>query len=67
MIKFFMSAVFVAVAVWAGAQEDYRALHEKAIVVDTHNDVLSTATIEKGLDFGQDLREWYDCFLRSLR
>ena len=37
----------------ANAQE-YLKLHEKAIVVDTHNDVLSTATME-GMDFETDL------------
>ena len=40
-------------AVSANAQE-YLKLHEKAIVVDTHNDVLSTATME-GMDIGTDL------------
>lgn len=34
--------------------QDYLKLHEKAIVVDTHNDVLSEATL-KGLDIGGDL------------
>src|SRR3984957_16253210 len=37
----------------AGAQE-YLRLHEKAIVVDTHNDVLSTATMN-GMDIETDL------------
>jgi membrane dipeptidase len=34
--------------------QSYLKLHEKAIVVDTHNDVLSEATL-KGLDIGTDL------------
>ena len=34
--------------------QSYQTLHEKAIVVDTHNDVLSTATIE-GMDIETDL------------
>ena len=34
--------------------QSYKALHEKPIVVDTHNDVLSEATL-KGLDIGTDL------------
>src|SRR5579872_5205195 len=38
----------------AGAQS-YLKLHEKAIVVDTHNDVLSE-TAQQGLDLGADLR-----------
>jgi membrane dipeptidase len=34
--------------------QTYQQIHEKAIVVDTHNDVLSTATMN-GLDFGANL------------
>ena len=34
--------------------QPYQKLHEKAIVVDTHNDVLSTATL-KGMDISTDL------------
>ncbi|HXB95803.1 MAG TPA: dipeptidase [Puia sp.] len=34
--------------------QSYLKLHEKAVVVDTHNDVLSEATL-KGLDIGTDL------------
>jgi membrane dipeptidase len=34
--------------------QSYQALHEKAIVVDTHNDVLSTATMN-GMDIEADL------------
>lgn len=37
----------------AGAQR-YEKLHEKAIVVDTHNDVMSEV-VSKGLDIGTDL------------
>lgn len=36
------------------AAASYQQLHYKAIVVDTHNDVLSAATL-KGLDIGTDL------------
>jgi membrane dipeptidase len=53
-MKYFLLAVVVAGGLRASAQ-DYRAVHAKAIVVDTHNDVLSTATIEQGLDFEKDL------------
>ena len=38
----------------AANAQSYQTLHEKAIVVDTHNDVLSTATIN-GMDIGTDL------------
>jgi len=34
--------------------QNYKKIHDKAIVVDTHNDILSTA-IEKGYSFDQDL------------
>ncbi|HEY6978563.1 MAG TPA: dipeptidase [Chitinophagaceae bacterium] len=34
--------------------QKYKRIHNKAIVVDTHNDILSTA-IEKGYSFDQDL------------
>ena len=44
----------IAGALPAGAQT-YQALHAKAIVVDTHNDVLSSATIGQGLDWEMDL------------
>lgn len=37
------------------AAQDYKKLHERAVVVDTHNDVLSTATM-RGMDIAQDLR-----------
>ncbi|WP_246197784.1 dipeptidase [Chitinophaga agrisoli] len=36
------------------AAQSYEKLHYKAVLVDTHNDVLSSATM-KGLDIGQDL------------
>src|SRR6476659_7600545 len=35
-------------------EQKYKKIHDKAIVVDTHNDILSTA-IEKGYSFDQDL------------
>src|SRR5580704_16068052 len=37
-----------------GGAQDYMKLHEKAIVVDTHNDILSTV-ISEGYDIGTDL------------
>src|SRR5215216_3548327 len=35
--------------------QNYKKIHAKAIVIDTHNDILSTA-IEKGYSFDQDLK-----------
>jgi len=39
---------------WSAGAQPYQKLHAKAIVVDTHNDVLSSATL-KGMDIGTDL------------
>jgi membrane dipeptidase len=47
------AAIVLVSAGHANAQE-YLKLHEKAIVVDTHNDVLSTAAMQ-GMDFETDL------------
>jgi len=46
--------VFTAVLPLFCAAQSYQKLHEKAIVVDTHNDVLSSATMH-GLDIETDL------------
>ncbi|HLZ89626.1 MAG TPA: hypothetical protein VKQ52_20370, partial [Puia sp.] len=59
MVKYFLIAAALMGGLRAGAQgnrgaQDYRVVHAKAIVVDTHNDVLSSATIGQGLDFGMD-------------
>jgi len=53
MRKLFLAAAMVF-SFGAGAQS-YSAIHAKAIVVDTHNDVLSDAVIGRGLDFSTDL------------
>jgi membrane dipeptidase len=45
--------LFLFLAVSASAQS-YQKIHDKAIVVDTHNDVLSTVTM-KGLNIENDL------------
>ena len=53
-----MRKLFFATALFAGlgaCAQDYRAVHAKAIVVDTHNDVLSSASVGLGLDIGTDL------------
>ncbi|HWK02013.1 MAG TPA: dipeptidase [Puia sp.] len=39
---------------WTANAQSYAKLHDKAIVVDTHNDVLTTATL-RGMDIGADL------------
>jgi membrane dipeptidase len=51
-LQFITAALLIGLG--AGAQ-DYKAVHAKAIVVDTHNDVLSSASIGMGLDVGTDL------------
>jgi membrane dipeptidase len=48
-----LSAVILTTGSNAGAQP-YIKLHDKAILVDTHNDVLSSASL-KGMDIGADL------------
>jgi membrane dipeptidase len=53
MTKVF-SIVFLAIGALVANGQTYQVLHEKAIVVDTHNDVLSTATMN-GMDIGTDL------------
>jgi membrane dipeptidase len=51
--RLLLAALF-SVGLSAGAQ-GYLALHEKAIVVDTHNDILSEV-VSKGYDIGTDLK-----------
>jgi membrane dipeptidase len=46
--------VFVFTSAFTAAQE-YKKLHFKAIVADTHNDVLTTATM-RGMQFDSDLK-----------
>src|SRR5258708_39035316 len=47
-----IAGIFFSVLLPFGtAGQSYLKLHEKAIVVDTHNDVLSTATLH-GMDIG---------------
>ncbi len=48
-----LSFAFLAFSLGINAQ-DYRRLHYKAIVADTHNDVLSSVTM-RGLDIDNDL------------
>ncbi|HRQ50632.1 MAG TPA: hypothetical protein PLR74_08870 [Agriterribacter sp.] len=45
--------IFLLYNIAVHAQND-RAIHEKAVVVDTHNDVLSSATM-RGLNIENDL------------
>ena len=52
MPKFFC-CLFLLLSIAASAQS-YQKIHNKAVVIDTHNDVLSTITM-KGLDIENDL------------
>lgn len=59
MSKFFSIVLITGTALLGGSGltadgQSYQSLHAKAIVVDTHNDVLSTATMN-GMDIGTDL------------
>jgi membrane dipeptidase len=47
--------LFSVLLPFRSAGQSYLKLHEKAIVVDTHNDVLSSATLN-GMDIGTDLK-----------
>lgn len=49
---FFLSFLFFSTFLFA---QDYNQLHRKAIVVDTHNDVLSTAVM-RGLNINNNLK-----------
>ena len=51
LISFFALALFSSPAF----SQSYKKLHEKAIVIDTHNDFISTG-IEKGKSFDQNLK-----------
>jgi membrane dipeptidase len=53
MRRLFYSLLFLITTCNLLAQNAHQ-IHEKAIVVDTHNDVLSTVTL-MGMDFGSDL------------
>jgi membrane dipeptidase len=46
--------VFGMILLVAGKTQDYKKVHEEAIVCDTHNDIISV-TIEKGYSFDIDL------------
>ncbi|HEU4903551.1 MAG TPA: dipeptidase [Flavisolibacter sp.] len=46
--------LFLLFSVFLFSCQSYKRLHQKAILADTHNDVLSTATM-RGLDIGNDL------------
>lgn len=45
----------LVVAPVCGMAQSYLSIHEQAVVADTHNDVLSSATLQ-GLDIGTDLK-----------
>jgi len=51
--KLFFFLLFISCCIFASAQS-YKKLHFNAIVVDTHNDLLTTA-IDKGLIIDRDL------------
>ena len=52
--KMFICLFFIVNSVFSTAQS-YKKLHFKSILVDTHNDIPTTA-IDKGLSFDQDLK-----------
>jgi membrane dipeptidase len=50
-----MRNIFIVIVFIFTSCQSYKKLHEKAIVIDTHNDVLSTVTM-RGLNWENDLR-----------
>jgi membrane dipeptidase len=52
--RLFCPSVVLLVLPFLSQAQSYQTIHEKAIVADTHNDVLSTVTMN-GLDFENDL------------
>ena len=55
MKKIFLSALLIASGPMLAIAQPFKKIHQKAIVIDTHNDFISTG-LEKGKSFDQDLR-----------
>jgi membrane dipeptidase len=56
MKKTFLSALLlIASGPMVAVAQPFKKIHQKAIVIDTHNDFISTG-IEKGKSFDQDLK-----------
>ncbi|MBP6024596.1 dipeptidase [Ferruginibacter sp.] len=55
MMRHVIFVFFFAVAVITAVAQPYKKLHNKAILIDTHNDIPTTA-IEKNLSFDQNLK-----------
>jgi membrane dipeptidase len=53
--RLLFGGVLAALLPLLGTAQSYQQIHDKAVLVDTHNDVLTTATLE-GLDIGTDLK-----------
>jgi membrane dipeptidase len=53
-MKKIITSAILGIAILIAKGQSYQTIHEKAIVVDTHNDVLSTATMN-GMDIETDL------------
>ena len=54
MLKIYLSCLTVLLLITAVAPAQFQKLHKKAIVVDTHNDILNKC-LERGYSFDQDL------------
>jgi len=55
MKKIFLAALVIAAAQMTAVAQPFKKIHRKAIVIDTHNDFISTG-LEKGKSFDQDLK-----------
>ena len=55
MMRHVIFVFFFATALTTAVAQPYKKLHNKAILIDTHNDIPTTA-IEKNLSFDQNLK-----------
>ncbi|MGN6264617.1 MAG: hypothetical protein ACTHM5_03040, partial [Ginsengibacter sp.] len=49
-----LSLIFLLIAISSVKSQNYKKIHRKAVVADTHNDIISTC-IEKGYRFDENL------------
>ena len=54
-MRFTVSAIIFFIITNSSIAQDYRKLHFKSILADTHNDILTTA-LDKGVSFDQNLK-----------
>lgn len=50
-----LSFIFLLISSYSVQAQNYKKIHRKAVVADTHNDIISTC-IEKGYRFDENLK-----------